>query len=403
MDDRHPKIVVYSSLFPHTGLPNAGVFIRERMFRLGKELPIIVVSPQPWFPGQRFIRYFKPYFRPSAPQLDIQSEVNIIYPKFFSFPGLFKYLDGLFMALGSYLTIRRLIKQNGFNILDAHFAYPDGYSAALLGRWLGVPVTITLRGTEVRHSQVPKLYPKLIHALNNANRIFSVSESLRRHAISLGIPPEKIIVVGNGVDMKKFSPLPKAEARRQLGLSDVDRVLISVGGLVERKGFHRVIEILPRLLKEFPDLKYLIVGGSSPEGDWRERLLQQVKNLKLDDVVMFLGAMPSDKLKTPLSAADIFVLATSNEGWANVFLEAMACGLPVVTTDVGGNREVVCRNELGIVVPYGDAASLESALASALKQRWDKATILSYASENSWDSRVVVLKNAFEELVADEK
>ena len=75
----------------------------------------------------------------------------------------------------------------------------------------------------------------------------------------------------------------------------------------------------------------------------------------------------------------------------------------MVTTDVGGNREVVCRNELGIVVPYGDAASLESALASALKQRWDKATILSYASENSWDSRVVVLKNAFEELVADEK
>lgn len=400
LNEQHPKIVVYSSLFPHAGSPTAGVFIRERMFRLGKELPITVVSPKPWFPGQGLIRYFRPYFRPSAPWRDIQDEVEIFYPRYLSFPGIFKQLDGLFMALGSYLTLRMLIRKRGFNLLDAHFAYPDGYAATLLGKWLEMPVSITLRGTELRHSATPGLLPKLRCAMKRADRLFSVSDSLRKHAISLGIEPEKITVVGNGVDTKKFKPIPKSDARRQLGLSDRDRVLISVGGLVERKGFHRVIEVLPGLLKEYPDLKYLIVGGPGPEGDWSERLRQQVSALRLENVVIFLGAMPSERLKTPMSAADIFVLATSNEGWANVFLEAMACGLPVVTTDVGGNREVVCRNELGVILPFGDSEKLASALSNAFRRSWDKAAILSYAAENSWDSRITVLKDAFSKIIA---
>ncbi len=183
-----------------------------------------------------------------------------------------------------------------------------------------------------------------------------------------------------------------------MALADSDKVLISVGGLVERKGFHRVIELLPPLLVKYPNLKFLIVGGPGPEGDWSDRLHQQVKSLELDDVVRFLGMMPSTDLKVPLSAADVFVLATSNEGWANVFLEAMACGLPVVTTDVGGNREVVCSDELGTVVPFGDAVQLESALNDALAREWDTARILSYASRNSWDSRVKLLCEEFVKL-----
>lgn len=395
MHKRQPGLLVFSSLFPHSGAPNAGVFIRERMFRVGAVLPITVVSPQPWFPGQGFIRIFRPHFRRVAPKSEIQSGIETFFPRFFSFPGIFKKFDGLFMAIGSYWTLRRLKKRIGFNIVDAHFAYPDGYAATLLGKWFNVPVTITLRGTEIPHSRNPNLHPLLVRALKDATRLFSVSESLRQHAISLGIDPGKITVVGNGVDTNKFSPVLKAEARKQLGLSENARVLISVGALVERKGFHRVIEVLPGLLIVYPDLKYLIVGGGGPEGDWSEYLRAQVSRLKLDETVVFLGVMPSDKLKIPLSAADIFVLATSNEGWANVFLEAMACGLPVITTDVGGNREVVCRDELGTVVPFGDVEKLESALNSALARKWDKEGIVSYANVNSWDSRVDILIDAF--------
>jgi teichuronic acid biosynthesis glycosyltransferase TuaC len=107
--------------------------------------------------------------------------------------------------------------------------------------------------------------------------------------------------------------------------------------------------------------------------------------------VTFLGPVASEQLGVPLSGADVFVLATRNEGWANVFLEAMACGLPVVTTDVGGNAEVVCRPELGILVPFEDPSALEHALAEALRRKWDRAAIVAYARANSWDNRIVAL------------
>lgn len=123
-----------------------------------------------------------------------------------------------------------------------------------------------------------------------------------------------------------------------------------------------------------------------------------MRELGLEDCVRFLGTLPPEALKQPLSAADVFVLATRNEGWANVFLEAMACRLPVVTTDVGGNREVVCRDELGTVVPFGDAAALQTALSAALARDWDRDAILAYARDNEWDGRVAALVTAFRAL-----
>jgi glycosyltransferase involved in cell wall biosynthesis len=224
-----------------------------------------------------------------------------------------------------------------------------------------------------------------------------VSESLRQHAIALGIEPDKIRVVANGVDVDKFYPMDRGEARRRLGIAADARVLVSVGALVVRKGFNHVIDVLPELIETNPDLHYLIIGGGSAEGDIQTELEQQVTRLGLDSRVHFLGTMPPTELKWPLSAADLFVLATSNEGWANVFLEAMSCGLPVIATDVGGNAEVVCRPELGTIVPYNDQPALREALQAALSQSWDRELIRAYAEENAWDTRITHLT---EELTA---
>lgn len=392
-------LVVFSALFPSAVRPGAGLFIRERMFRVAQQRPLAVVSPQPWFPGQSLIRLLRPGYRPLAPALEIQQGIRVYHPRFLSVPGMLRQLDGWSMALASFGLMRKL-KRQGAQLIDAHFTYPDGEAATRLGRWLKLPVTITLRGTEVPHSRNPALRPRLARTLQAAARLFSVSDSLRRLALELGAAADKTEVVGNGVDTARFYPVERTAARQKYGLPMAAKVLVSVGALVERKGMHRVIDVMPALLKRYPDLHYAIAGGASPEGNNRAELAAQVARLGLTDHVHFLGALPPDELKWALSAADIFVLATGNEGWANVFLEAMACGLPVVTTDVGGNAEVVCRDELGSIVPFGDAAALQQALDAALTKQWDRSAILDYARANQWDKRVAQLLRAFEPLLS---
>ena len=393
-----PKLLVFSSLFPSQVRPNAGVFIRERMFRVGKYIPIIVVSPVPWFPFQEIIRYWCPQFRPQPSCYEEQEGVQVYYPRFFSIPGLLKSCDGFFMAVGALPTLLKLKKK--FTIIDAHFAYPDGYAATLLGKWLNKPVTITLRGTEVPLAKIPGRKEKLLTALVYATQVFSVSDSLKQFVVSLGANGDKIQVIGNGIDVIKFQPIAKSTARAALSISEGAMVLVSVGALVDRKGFHRVIDLLPELVSQYPNLIYLIVGGDSPEGNIRIKLEQQVEALNLKKHVRFLGAYSSDQLKVPLSAADLFVLATANEGWANVFLEAMACGLPVITTDVGGNKEVIVNSELGTVVPFADSQRLLSAISNGLDKSWNIPLILKYAQNNAWDYRVKILVDNFNRITS---
>jgi len=392
-------LIVFSSLFPSAARPAAGLFIRERMFRVAQHRPLAVVSPQAWFPGQSLIRRLRPGYRPEAAAVEIQQGIRVYHPRFLSLPGLLRRLDGASMALCSFFLMRRL-RREGARLIDAHFGYPDGDAATRLGRWLGLPVTLTLRGTEVPHSRNPVLRRQLVRALGAAAREFSVSGSLRQLALDLGVDASKTEVVGNGVDTQVFHPVDRAAARARLDLPDRAQVLISVGGLVERKGMHRVIDCLPPLMARHPDLHYLIVGGGGGEGDLRAELEAQGARLGLAGRVHFLGTLSPDALKWPLSAADVFVLATRNEGWANVFLEAMACGLPVVTTDVGGNAEVVCRDALGSIVPFGDAAALQQALDAALDKNWNRAAIIDYAQANQWDKRVAQLLRAFDALLA---
>ncbi|MGY6277116.1 glycosyltransferase [Methylomonas sp. MgM2] len=394
-----PRLVVFCSLYPSKVRPNAATFIRERMSRVAKHCPLVVVSPVPWFPLQGLLRLFKPGYRPQPARYERQSDIDVYFPRFLAIPGFFRFLDGFLMAIGALPIFLRLKREFAFNLIDAHFAYPDGYAATKLGRWFRVPVTITLRGTEVPLSKIPARRKRLMKALQLAAKVFSVSESLKSHVVALGADNRKITVIGNGVDTAKFMAVDKMHARRQLGLAGDAEILISVGGLVDRKGFHRVIELIPKLLEKHPTLIYVIVGGSSPEGNNRAVLEKQVSSLGLNQRVRFLGEMPAKDLHIPLSASDIFVLATANEGWANVFLEAMACGLPVITTDVGGNREVVSSPELGTVVPFGHSSLLLDAIDNGLDHAWNRQKIIDYAADNEWDRRIKQLLTEYHTLV----
>lgn len=393
-----PRLLVFSSLFPSAARPVAGLFIRERMFTVGKYVPIVIVAPQPWFPGQWLIRWFRAHFRPMAPTHEVMDGIAVHRPRFFCIPGVLKWTDGWFMALSAFFAVRRIARDHGANIIDAHFGYPDGYAAVLLGRWLKLPVMLTLRGKEERQARTD-VATALKRAVTGADQLITVSAPLRAVAIELGADPTRVQVIGNGIDLAKFTPAPRHQARLQLGVPPNAEVLVSVGMLCERKGFHRVIECLPGLLLQHPTLQLMIVGGAGPEGDTGPELKRLIRTLGLDNRVHLLGPLAPTQVNVVLSAADVFVLATSYEGWANVFLEAMACGLPVVTTDVGGNSQVVNNRSLGRVVPFGDRRRLQEAIDEALRIPWDRASIRAYAEANSWDRRVQPLIDAYHRLL----
>jgi glycosyltransferase involved in cell wall biosynthesis len=393
--DNKPRVMVLSSLFPSTIRPTAGLFVQQRMFRVAQHAELFVVSPVPWFPGQGLLRLLKPDYRPMPSLHEQQQGIDVYFPRFLAIPGLFRQLDGWSMAR----SVRRLLKKHPkpIDIIDSHFTFPDGYAAATLGRWLDKQVTITLRGTELKQSHGP-LLKQLKHAWNGATKLFAVSESLRQIALEHGIEPSKCKVIGNGIDTDLFIAADKEEAKAALGIDKDCKVLITVGGLVERKGFHRVVACLPELLKEFPKLVYLIVGGANPEGNYRPQIEALSKQLGVEDHVRFLGALSQSELSLPLSAANVFVLATSNEGWANVILEAMACNTPVVATDVGGNSEVVSSDKVGSIVPFGDSLALQHTLCEALKKKWHNQDLQGYVRDNHWDRRINMILNEYQRL-----
>ena len=389
------KILVLTSVFPNHKQPGLGVFVRERMFKVAEQCELKVVAPVAWFP---LIRLLRKNYRPIVAFHEIQNGIEVFHPKFFNIPRYFKFLDGFFFFLCSLYTLRTIRKTFDFDVIDAHFTYPDGFGAVLLGKYFRRPVTITVRGTIRKFSRTASIRPLVKYALQNAAQVFAVCEDLRQAAIEAGGYPDNIEVIANGVDNAKFFRVDQASARQALQLDLTRKIIISVGGLTERKGFHRIIEQLPVLRDKFPDILLIIVGGSSVEGDNEVYLRKRVNELSLTDHVLFAGAQPHDQLYRWLNAADIFCLATSNEGWANVFLEAMACGLPVVTTAVGGNPEVICSDDLGILVPFGDSEALKTAIESALLRNWDRNKIVDYASENTWDRRVALLLDRFRTL-----
>jgi teichuronic acid biosynthesis glycosyltransferase TuaC len=391
------RVLVYSSVFPHAGAPNAGLFIRERMFRAARAgVALRVLAPQTWSPLDPIGRALRSQFRTMGALHEVDAGIEVDRPKALSIPGVMKTLDGSLMAHSVRRTFDRIVGSFRPTLLDAHFLYPAGYSARLLARRHDLPYTVTIRGSADEWLIGTSRESMLVDTLRDAAHVICVSQALQRNVVHRLIgDATPSTVIGNGVDLEKFYVVDRSVARQQLGIADDAQVIVGVGGLVARKGFQRIIPLLPELRRRFPRLLFLIVGGGATVQDMRATLEAQVRELGLADAVRFCGFQPPEALKTYYSAADVFALATEHEGWANVFLEAMACGLPVVTTRVGGNAEVVVDDTLGKLVDFFDAPAFAAALADALERRWDRAAICAYARANTWDARIAALLEVF--------
>lgn len=373
------NLLTFSTLFPNAAAPNHGIFVETRLCHLVSDQSVrsTVVAPVPYFPFRSAA--FGAWSRHArAPRFEVRSGLAVHHPRYLAIPRVGMTTAPALLYRAALGTVMRLLSRGlKIDAIDAHYVYPDGVAAVWLGRRLGLPVVVTARGSDVT------LYPDyaiprhmIRHMIAKADQLVSVSEALKRTLVSLGASQDRVTVLRNGVDSTLFRPLPRDDARAKLGLQR--RAVVSVGHLIERKGHHRVIAALTSL----PDVALVIVG----EGPEHGRLRALAERLHVADRVHFAGAVRQAELPLYYSAAEALVLASSREGWANVLLEAMACGTPVIASNAGGNSEVVRTRDAGRIVPENTPETIARAVRDLLDTPPARAATRAYAEQLGWEA-----------------
>jgi teichuronic acid biosynthesis glycosyltransferase TuaC len=380
------KILSVTTLFPSRVQPVHAVFVLNRLKHVAEFCDLRVVVPVPYFPLAWLVREQYARWR-GIPREDCVGGLQVYYPRFLSVPHFLKPLDGFTLAFSVWRLARRLRRDFDFDLIDAHLAFPDGFGAALLGKLFKRPVTVTLRGHDINllpTARFPVRKKQIQFALKNADLVIGVADALRRGAVKLGADENKTVTISNGVDAEVFYPVPRDEARRRLGLPPERKIILSVGHLVERKGFHLIVEALDLLSRGQAERPYLvIVGAPGEEGDHSGAIKERVARFGLQEHVRFAGAQPNELLRDWYNAADVFCLASAMEGWANVLLEALACGTPVVATRVWGTPEVITDDRYGLLVER-TPDEIARGLQGALTREWERRVIVDYARSQTW-------------------
>ena len=373
------RIVTFSTLYPNGARPNHGIFVETRLRQLlaSGRIEAKVVAPVPWFPWRnpRFGRFAA---AASAPRREQRYGIDVLHPRYLAVPGIGRSASPVLLAAGALPVIKRLLRHGfDFDLIDAHYFYPDGVAAALLGARLNKPVVITARGTDINLFPRYALPRKMIQwAAARAAAIVTVSAALNSVLAELGVERSKVTVLRNGVDTRLFRPSSDRMAERaRLRLAGT--VLLMVGNLVPLKGHHLVIAALG----ELPDAHLLIIGEGAEEGKIRD----QARMLGVSDRVTFLGGMAQERLAAYYAAADVLVLASSREGWPNVLLESMACGTPVVATSVGGTPEIVAAPEAGMLMSERSTRGCLETIRNLLGNYPQRAATRIYAERFGWE------------------
>lgn len=372
------KILTFSTLFPNAEKPGHGIFVESRLRHLvaSGKVESRVIAPVPWFPfrHQRFGKYGSFAKIPAA---EIRSGIKVAHPRYPLLPKIGMTTAPFLLAAASKAAIQKIINEGyTFDLIDAHYFYPDGVAAVMLGQYFNKPVVITARGTDINFIPKYRLPRKMIQwAATEAAGIITVCNALKDEIAKLGIDADRITPLRNGVDLQLFQPVDRQKIRKEFGLEKF--TLLSAGHLVPVKGHDLAISALPML----PDVQ-LLIAGNGPERVSLENLARQ---LKVADRVRFLGALPQTELKNYFGAADALVLASSREGWANVLLESMACGTPVVASNVWGTPEVVAAPEAGILTQERTPEGIVQAVKTLRAKYPDRAATRKYAERFSWD------------------
>lgn len=378
------KILVLTNLFPTPWDPLRGAFNRQQFERLGQRHDVDVLTAVD--------------FRERL--AGVRGEVSV--------PGLntdhfvFVYPPRIGRSLHAACWLLSLLWQRGRRLRAAHYdgllvswAYPDAAAAGWLARRLGIPYVVKVHGSDLNVQASHALRrPQIRSALRGAAAVIAVSRALADKAVAIGADAARVHVLYNGVDSALFAPGSRTEARERLHLAAGSPLLLYVGNLKSSKGCMDLLEAFPALLAAHPQARLIYVG----QGPCRAGLFQRAAALGCAERLSMIGAVAHAALGDWFRAADLLCLPSHNEGVPNVVLEAMACGIPVVATRVGGIPEVV-PEYAGILVPVHQREALSAALIEASGRAWNSATIAAHANHFRWEDNVQRLDQVLQAVV----
>jgi glycosyltransferase involved in cell wall biosynthesis len=373
------QILTFTTLYPNAARPQHGIFVEARLRKLVESgrVEARIVAPCPWFPfaSPRFGTYS---VMARVPREEMRHGLHIDHPRYPLLPKIGMSTAPLALFAAALRFLRRQIRAGrDFDLIDAHYFYPDGVAAVMLGQALGRPVVITARGSDlnlIANYAVPRRW--ICWAAAHAAGLVAVSSGLKDRLVSLGIPPERVRVLRNGVDLALFRPRDREAARHRLGFTRP--TLLAVGNLVALKRHNLMVETLTLL----PDADLVIVG----EGPERGAIETLASARGVAGRVRLLGQMPQEKLPEIYSAADLLLLVSAHEGWPNVLLESMACGTPVVVSDIAGIADIVASPAAGCIVTDITPDYLGATIRGLLAAPPVRATTRAYAEHFDWQS-----------------
>lgn len=377
------RVLSISTLFPNPALPSLGPFVASSIQAAAQTgaVDLVMVNPvgiPPW-PLSLHANYAKLRAVGATSAL---GPLTVHHPRFTLIPKIGAQSNPARIARAVLPLVQRLHAQRPFDLIDAQFFFPDGPAAARIAAELGLPLTIKARGADIHHwGTRPKSGAQVLAAARQAAGMLSVSEALKGDMTALGMPAERIAVHYTGLDHMRFRPTERTAARAQVaadrGIPESGPLLAVTGALIERKGQAIALRAAAQLSGE--DVRIAFAG----KGEDEARLRALAQELGLTNRVHFLGQVGHDKLPTLLSAADALVLPSASEGLANAWIEALACGTPLVIPPIGGAREVVCDASAGRIAdrtPEAIAAALRGLLADPPAQ----SDVAANAARFSW-------------------
>lgn len=371
------RVLTLSTLYPSAVRPNFGLFVEGQTSRLAArpDVDLRVIAPLGLPPLP--LRLRKSYAALRATPLDeTWNGVRTLRPRFTSTPLIgwrsnpAKVEHALLRAMGK-------LRAEGFipDVIDAEFFFPDGVAAARLGRKIGVPVSIKARGSDIHYwGGKAKARKEILEAAAAAGGVLAVSEALKTDMAALGMRRDKIKVHYTGVDLDRFRPQDRWEAKAKFGITGL--LAVSVGNLVKLKG-HEIAAVAIGKMKGMT----LIIAGAGEDEAWIRR---QAMAAEEPQRIRFIGAVPHHQMPDLLAAADVLVHASEREGLANVWVEALACGTPVIASDVGSAREVIDRPAAGSIVSERSAGAFAGAVGRFLSAEPDPAAARAAAERFSW-------------------